>query len=76
VPDSEEFQEQALFTDQKKKTITNRVSAMITEDLQISDNEHLYPGYDESQNGEFKIKRPFVQSDIVTSSYQVLSAKL
>lgn len=58
--DSDEVDEQALFTDAKKKTITNRVSAMITEDLSINENEHIYPGYNESQKGYLKIKRPFV----------------
>jgi hypothetical protein len=57
--DRDEVDEQALFTDAKKKTITNRVSAMITEDLSINENEHIYPGYNESQKGYFKIKRPF-----------------
>ena len=58
--DRDEVDEQALFTDAKKKTITNRVSAMITEDLSINENEHIYPGYNESQKGYLKIKRPFV----------------
>jgi len=49
--DRDEVDEQALFTDTKKKTITNRVSAMITEDLSINENEHIYPGYNESQKG-------------------------
>ena len=49
--DRDEVDEQALFTDAKKKTITNRVSAMITEDLSINENEHIYQGYNESQKG-------------------------